>query len=74
MSYNIHEGGDHRDECEEGRDQELLEDSQYESDAGKRADEYRKALKQTQEELLLISNSCWKSVRMIDDLISKLES
>lgn len=74
MSYNIHEGGEHRDECEEGRDQELLEESQYEADAGKRADEYRRALAESRDDLILISKSCWDSVRKIDDLITKLES
>jgi len=74
MSYNIHDDGDHRDECEEGRDEQLLADSQYEADAGKRADEYRKALLDVKDDFLLISNSCWASVRKIDNLISKLES
>jgi len=74
MSYNLNEDGDHRDECEEGRDQELLADSQYEADAGKRADEYRRALTETRDDLILISKYCWDSVRKIENLITKLES
>ncbi len=74
MSYNLNNGGEHRDESEEGRDQELLKDSQYEADEPKRADEYRRALTETRDDLILISKSAWDSVRKIENLITKLES
>lgn len=74
MSYNIHEDGEHRDTCEEGRDEQLVKESQYDADAGKRAQEYAKAMMETRDDLILISKSCWASVRKIDNLITKLES
>lgn len=74
MSYNIQEDGDHRDICEEARDEQQWKESVYDAEAGKRADEYRRALAETRDDLILISKSCWDSVRKIDNLISKLES
>ena len=74
MSYNLNDDGEHRDTCEEGRDEQLVRENQYDADADKRAQEYAKTMIETRNELIMISKYCWDSVRKIDNLITKLES